>query len=318
MLYNLVNRYNIKSRCVLKKAVVIVLLAIAICFSYSFFGTEDVAYAADTPVENGTYRAAADITVYIWAGGVEKALFTIPNTYYFDVIGNSSGLYYINYDGSDTTAEYYVKSDANFVPLGEKDVGTLGGFTVELALTADSTFNKRISSTRFQDDAVTVAKTTSVSFIGFGKNFADADCAYVRYNNASYGYLPVANLKIKDTDKMLADYKIDFHPNYRTTVSDNTNDKTKEPIDNAKLIRIILIVGIVVPALVILFLLFKPSKKSRYDYDRNRGYDSGYSPYDRPRSRYRDDYDDGYGRPAPRRRDDYGDDYDDRGQGGRY
>ena len=79
-------------------------------------------------------------------------------------------------------------------------------------------------------------------------------------------------------------------------------DKTVETkaADPNKLTRIILIVGIVVPALVIVLLLFKPSKKGRYDYDRNSTMnDYGASPYDRPRSRYRDDYDDG------RRRDDY-------------
>ncbi len=299
----------------MKKAVIITLLAIAITFSFSFFGTDSVAYAEETtPVQNGTYRAAGDIDVYTYVlrGGtsVEKLLFTIPSTYYFDLT-NYEGVYSVTYNGKSDN--YFIKPDANFVALTEKDIGTLGGFSVELELTADCTFNNR-DGMFITDTAITVAETTAISFIGYGKNSADVDCAYVLYNNASYGYIPKANLKIKGTTTMLADYTIDFHPNYRTTVSDKPAGDKETP-DNAKLIRIVLIVGIVVPALVIMFLLFKPSKKSRYDYDRNRGYDMGNSPYDRPRSRYRDDYYDDYDRPAPPRgrRDDY-DDYDDRGR----
>jgi hypothetical protein len=78
-----------------------------------------------------------------------------------------------------------------------------------------------------------------------------------------------------------------------------------------------LIAGIVVPALIIIFLLFKPAggkQRNRYDYDRNRGYDTGASPYDRPRSRYDYDRDDYYNRDRGGR-DRY---YDDRDRRDRY
>lgn len=299
----------------MRKAVIITLLAIAITFSFSFLGTGSVAYAEDsTTAQNGTYRAASDVKVYTLLLSGEKELFTIPSTYYFEITGYYYGVYLITYNGS--SAGYYVKPDANFVALdSEKDKGTLDGFSVELALTADATLNKR-EDTIITDEAVTIGTTTSIRFIGFGKNTDDTDCAYVVYNNNTYGYIPTASLKIKDTETMLADYKIDFHPNYRTVVTETPAGKTETP-DNAKLIRIVLIIGIVVPALVIMFLLFKPSKKNRYDSDRNRGYDmGGASPYDRPRSRYRDEYYDDYDRPRGRR-DDYDDDEYYNSRGGR-
>ena len=161
----------------------------------------------------------------------------------------------------------------------------------------------------FTTKTLTPAEAPAITFIGKGE-YDGTSCIYVRCGG-EYGYIPTSCLKTKDSGVAMTDYIIDLHPNYRPTVVPDKNVETKAADPN-KLTRIILIVGIVVPALVIVLLLFKPSKKGRYDYDRNSTMnDYGASPYDRPRSRYRDDYDDG------RRRDDYrrdrrpDDDYDD-------
>ena len=161
----------------------------------------------------------------------------------------------------------------------------------------------------FTTKTLTPAEAPAITFIGKGE-YDGTSCIYVRCGG-EYGYIPTSCLKTKDGGVAMTDYIIDLHPNYRPTVVPDKTVETKASDPN-KLTRIILIVGIVVPALVIVLLLFKPSKKGRYDYDKNSTMnDYGASPYDRPRSRYRDDYDDG------RRRDDYrrdrrpDDDYDD-------
>ena len=78
--------YTIRSRCGLKKAVIITLLAIAITFSFSFLGTGSVANAEDsTPAQNGTYRAASDVKSMRVLPAAKKKLFTIPSTYYFEI-----------------------------------------------------------------------------------------------------------------------------------------------------------------------------------------------------------------------------------------
>ena len=298
---------NIVKGANLKKLSILVILLISVtCLTFAFMPASAVSHAESTSqtFENGTYRAASDIDVYL-ISNASAVLFTIPSTYYFDITDYSDGKYAITYNG---VSGLFIKSDANVARLTDADKEPRGGFSLELVLANDSDFYKQ-GSFGFKKESVTPDNSPAITFIGKGE-YDGTSCIYVRCGG-EYGYIPTSCLKTKDGGVAMTDYIIDLHPNYRPTVVPDKNVETKAADPN-KLTRIILIVGIVVPALVIVLLLFKPSKKGRYDYDRNSTMnDYGASPYDRPRSRYRDDYDDG------RRRDDYrrdrrpDDDYDD-------
>lgn len=303
---------NIVKGANLKKLSILVILLISVtCLTFAFMPASAVSHAensAETFVP-GTYRvknnATLDVYTRFLSSGMEIKLFEIPSTYYFDVDEIDGDVFNIKYNGLENL---YVKDASNFVPLTDADKEPLGGFTIELSLSSDASFYVKGKSA-FTMKTLTPAEAPAITFIGKGE-YDGTSCIYVRCGG-EYGYIPTSCLKTKDGGIAMTDYIIDLHPNYRPTV---VPDKTveKKAADPNKLTRIILIVGIVVPALVIVLLLFKPSKKGRYDYDRNSTMnDYGASPYDRPRSRYRDDYDDG------RRRDDYrrdrrpDDDYDD-------
>ena len=296
----------------LKRIIVFTTLVMtALCIALAFTPQGTISHAESTSgtFENGTYRAASDVDVYLisTAGAV---LFTIPSTYYFDITDYSDGKYAITYNG---VSGLFIKTDANVARLTDADKEPRGGFSLELVLANDSDFYKQ-GSFGFKKESVTPDNSPAITFIGKGEHDSKV-CAYVRYGS-DFGYIPYANLKTKDGGVAMSDYIIDLHPNYRPNVVTDKNTE-KKASDPNKLTRPILIVGIVVPALVIVLLLFKPSKKGRYDYDRNSTMnDYGASPYDRPRSRYRDDYDDGRRRDDyrrdRRRDDDYYDDYDDR------
>lgn len=300
----------------LKRIIVFTTLVMtALCIALAFSPTGTISHAessAETFV-SGTYRVKNNATLDVYTillNGTEVKLFEIPSTYYFEVTEHTNEIYVIKYNGIDGI---YVKNYENFVPLTDTDKEPLGGFTLELVLASDASFYKQ-TCTSFVETAITPDNSPAITFIGKGEHDGKV-CAYVKYGS-DFGYIPYANLKTKDGGVAMSDYIIDLHPNYRPNVvtDKNTDKKASDP---NKLTRTILIVGIVVPALVIVLLLFKPSKKGRYDYDRNSTMnDYGASPYDRPRSRYRDDYDDGRHRDDyrrdRRRDDDYYDDYDDR------
>lgn len=302
----------------MKKALLCLLLVMAVTFSFSFFGTADFA-AAETPYESGTYNARGDITVYanLSIGG-EQALFSIPETYYFNIIDkDGDNKYFITYNNISASAGCYIKADeSSFAELTAAETDNITGFTAELVLSGDSIEFYENNSLRIKEALpYAAADVTKVQFLGFA-TYNSTACAYVKLNDEKQGFMPVEGLKIKSDNTALSEYVIPDNPNY-SDVPDNgtTDNKASGGIDNSKLIRIILIVGIVVPALVIMFLLFKPSKKNHYDYDRNRDYNMGSSPYDAPRSRYRDDYYDDRRQPSRGRRDDYDDDdryYDNR------
>lgn len=271
---NIVKGANLK-----KLSILVILLISVMCLTFAFMPASAVSHAeTDGTYQLGTYRVKNNVSLDVYTrllNGTEIKLFEIPSTYYFDVTEIDGDVFYIKYNGLD---DLYVKDASNFVSLTDADKEPLGGFTIELSLSSDASFYVKGRS-GFTTKTLTPAEAPAITFIGKGE-YDGTSCIYVRCGG-EYGYIPTSCLKTKAAD-----------PN--------------------KLTRIILIVGIVVPALVIVLLLFKPSKKGRYDYDRNSTMnDYGASPYDRPRSRYRDDYDDG------RRRDDYrrdrrpDDDYDD-------
>ncbi len=301
---NIVKGANLK-----KLSILVILLISVMCLTFAFMPASAVSHAeTDGTYQLGTYRVKNNVSLDVYTrllNGTEIKLFEIPSTYYFDVTEIDGDVFYIKYNGLD---DLYVKDASNFVSLTDADKEPLGGFTIDLSLSSDASFYVKGRS-GFTTKTLTPAEAPAITFIGKGE-YDGTSCIYVRCGG-EYGYIPTSCLKTKDGGVAMTDYIIDLHPNYRPTVVPDKTVETKAADPN-KLTRIILIVGIVVPALVIVLLLFKPSKKGRYDYDRNSTMnDYGASPYDRPRSRYRDDYDDG------RRRDDYrrdrrpDDDYDD-------
>lgn len=309
--------YTISRGALLKKTI-LVLFAVAITLTLAFSGTGAVACAAETAdsdFEAGKeYRVplGESYPVYRMIDGEEVLLFDIPESYYFTFKESNKGKYYISYNGIEENI--YIKN-TGAMALSDKDAEPRGGFSLDLNLTGNATYY-RIGNF-VNAEPIVPSETISVSFIGFCKKYTHDDgtvlnnAAFVKVGN-SYGFIDNLNLETTDGETLSTFIgNVPLHVNYRPATDTGDDSRNKAAVDNNKLTRIILIVGIVVPAIIIVLLLFKPSKKNRYDYDRNRNIDYGSSPYDRPRSRYRDDYDDGYRPRAPRRDDRRRDDYDD-------
>lgn len=285
----------------MRKFLLFAAAAAAIVFCLSFSGPADSAMAASgggrEVSEGETYNAKSDISVYgNFQEDGEQLLFAIPATYYFTVtrISRDNDKYYVSYAGLTAKDYCYIRSDADFGALSNRDKGETGAFAEELEFSGEAAdFCETDGIYCIQDKKSVEAKdVSSVEFIGFSVRDG-IECAYVRLNGKTCGFVPRTALRTKSDGTSLEDFKIPPHPNY---VPEKTESKTEEEDEGMSLTRIILISGIAVSGLIITFLMFKPRKITRYDYERNRDYDMGSSPYDAPRSRYRDDPED-YGPP---------------------
>ncbi|MEG1612727.1 MAG: hypothetical protein RR357_01000 [Clostridia bacterium] len=317
----------------MKRFAIFLVLVLVLSFSFSgiFASAEEV-----TTYKNGTYKATEAITVYTMHGRKEVALFSIPATYYFDIIGKDEAVYFISYSSViGTEVEYFIQPTSKFIVPLATETAPKNGVKLPVNLTKESKDVQFYKNTYKGFSAITINKaTTTLYLIGGYVKHNNIDSAFVAVEdsanstNNGYGYIDRALLETKD-GASLTKYEIPMHVNSIPPVDDPGKDseivkKPTEPKDD-KIVKIILIIGIVVPALIIIFLLFKPSnskQKHRYDYNRNRGGDIGQSPYDQPRSRYTDERDEYYDRDRYRDRDDRGrddrdryrdrDDYDDR------
>lgn len=271
----------------------ILLLPIKIVYAES---TQEVVYAPVSDLENNEYAGTSTIQL-IHSNGT----FFIPESYYVSNISepitideNGTLMYSVSYMGET----FYIKSETAIqtttvtfadgvspspnVLLVPKEGAAIIYKNEVQALTAEHTIRFLGYGVKDQSQIFIVATKDGTSLFGF----ANRD----DFENFVVPYHPIAQA---DRDELLA--------NKYTPNPDNG-----DIIPNTSLaLRVILIIGICVPAVIIAFLLFKPSKAERtqgkntlrknrtrdeFDYDSPRTYSS-----DRPVG-YDDGYDRGYSR----------------------
>ena len=305
----------------------LILVVLIGCFSFpagATFADETVTLVA------GEYLKVTEDVTLISASFNRNEIMAVPATYYVQYLGYDEDaevnlFRYMDVEGtlSDADVKKLAKqTDSNF-ENAETDKNPNLDLTVVTdvldvsVLAIKSNKNGKKSAPTAED----FTAGTAFTFLGF-LTYQDVKYAFVKAADGAFWYVPSDVLLVTSVEgktvasAKLSTYVIPQHFYSRPPVEivnpedpSNGGDKKNNllSVDN-NVLRILLIIGIVRPAVIIIFLLFKPAAKKRvgYDYDRNRNYDVGPSPYDEPRSRYRDDdyYDRRY------RRDDY---YDRRG-----
>lgn len=224
-----------------------------------------------------------------------QPMFIIPKTYYVLKTGEQfqGNYYYVSYkniDGrllkSSVAAAQSLNVDSPFFS------STLQINSSESFILVHNIPSSTASEKLFFDDLA-----MNFEFIGI---MPDTDSAksdiwyYVRYNTDRYGYIH----STKTSNTTLAT-SITAHPNSlispspSPSISPSPNPNAPvEPTND--MLRVLLILGISVPAVIIVFLLFRPSSKTSRRPPRERSRD------------YYDDYEDDY------YEDDYYDNYRDR------
>lgn len=319
----------------MKKSAALIFISIfALAFTLGFVTAPSlVAHAADaeayimgsvSDLKNNSAAGASPIAVKDYDTG--NVLFYLPESYYVKVISKNTALdiYRVEYagltnlyiDASATVKEpEAVSFAANVSPYPNMllQLPENGGFTLS-GTNIDSTY--------------------TIKFLGFKGDNKDENIYVTASKNDTtlQGAVPKSAFTA---------FSLPYHPITEaerqaliTPPPSGGEDGQLAP-KSSETLRIILIIGIIVPAVLIVFLLFKPTKDGKnnydkraikhkrandYDYDRDRRYDADKS-YDRDRydRDYRGDggsrYDErGYDRPYRDERDFRGGsrDYDDR------
>lgn len=303
----------------------ILLLPMKIAYAES---TQDVVYAPVSDLENNEYAGASTLKLIHSKGEIY-----IPESYYVSNISapitiddKGTLMYSVLYCGEI----FYIKTETSIQPTTitfQDDVSPFPNVT--LILKEDALL--------FIDN-VEITSDYTIKLLGYGANDPNLVFVSAIYNgDKHFGFITIDNLE---------PFVVPYHPIAQAERDAILASKYQPDPDNGDIVpntslslRIILIIGICVPALIIAFLLFKPSgndrtqgkntlrksrKRDEFDYDSSRtyssdrqngyddGYDRGYSRgYNDARSNNRDprDYDD---------RDRYDNNYDNRDNRGGY
>ncbi len=222
---------------------------------------EDGNFFAVNDTNNTFYVFDTDSSAYI-------KKFIIPSTYYVKVIGSVNNDYlpvvYMGISGyiKVSTAPTTVSSITNPYP------------NVTITLT-DVKVKPNSTDSRYSFETLSSDK---ILYLG---SFTDADS--VKWYALSIDSTSVIYYA-KATNTTSPELTVTAHPNSTSLPSDGngqTDTTTDDDGINNTVVRIILIIGIVIPAMIILFLIFKPHKKN-------------VSHRRLPEDKHDDDYYDGY------------------------
>lgn len=312
----------------IKFAITLICLAVVLFLAtWVIFSCTPTAYADSevevvlAPVSNLKDNATAGVsTLKLNHKGTSEDIY-IPESYYIKDIRKIEFLadfYSVSYCDTEF---YYMGTDLKTTTVSFAD-GVNPSPDVRLTLKDDVTATI---------EGALVTNDYTIKLIGYNQSGTQVYVRATINDNSYYGFVPVDSFK---------PFTVPYHPIAQAERDELIADIPEPVIPGGDIVpntslalRIILIIGIAVPAVIIALLLFKPTKstkrmlnnkrKDEYDYDdprrRDRADDlySGrdraddlYSGRDRADDRYadrRDNYDDRY---APRRNDRYDDRYD--------
>lgn len=276
-----------------------VLLPCTIAFASD---TQEVLWAPVSDLEHNEYAGKSSILLYN-----NEDEFYIPESYYVtDIQENKApGFYTVKYCG----IEFAYLSDGN---LSKQNVSFSDGVSPYPNVTLHP-----INGADLLLSSITITDEYTITFLGYSTK--EDDKIYVVARHDGYEVFGFALTSVFEP------FTVPYHPNAEAERNSILNAKpAPDPekgdiVPNTSLaLRIVLIIGIAIPAVVIVILLFKPTKNDHrsgtnqmhrrqrgdFDYDSSRSYapNDGYDdrrPYDnryddRYDSRYNDRYDNRY------------------------
>lgn len=217
------------------------------------------AFAADTP------HIVADGDVWLLSGDGVR-LFMLPDTYYARINNLDEKFYYVTFNGVSG------KVDKNTVSA----VGyhtTAAGTSREIGVSADfsefTAINLKVSPDVTSDSAAEVPVGASITFLGVYPA-ETLTWYYVKYEN-SYGYIRADRTTMPSPD--IEPFVPEVPPSEDVSApADNTaapsDGSVMDALDDNEL-KIIIIVGLAVPAIAVVVLLFRSrgAGRSREPYD---------------------------------------------------
>lgn len=289
---------------VLAKTCIIVMLA-ALVFLAAFICVHqtNIAFAEDTVkvvkasagnLASNAYAGKSAVKIYYGDNA-----FYIPESYFVQVkkqLG-PSGYYSVSYCGE----EFYIESgfDSETISVSENE-----NLSPDVRLTLKSDVNLMINNKSITNDY-------TIKLLGYSEDGNEIFASATLNGDTIYGFIPKSYLEAFNVPyQKRAQAKREAILSAKTTPE--ISDGNISP-NTSLALRIVLIIGITVPAVIIVILLFKPSKDDRrrskravrrerggdIDYDESRSYrhsNDRYDDYDRRPYDRREGYDRSYDR----------------------
>ena len=264
--------------------VIIFCLAIAVLAFFVAFKTTDVALADGEVyyyLKQATQSKTAVSSTMEFKNADGTSLFKIPETYYVKVVEVNADSISVSYMGlagtiqKDDSLQAVTTTAISKVAITENNAYPV----IELKPTGEQIAYKNIITEAEEN------KETSLSKVYYmGESLIapyDICIKIVLGDNTYYGY---ANKSTFES------YTISSNQE----VIDAINNANASPIskatntNNSKALRVILIIGLIIPAIVIALLIFIPRKSEQYDKARMHGKKTSFIDYDKTRSTEQD------------------------------
>ena len=262
--------------------VIIFCLAIAVLAFFVAFKTTDVALADDAGyyyLKQATQSKTAVSSTMEFKNADGTSLFKIPETYYIKIVEVNSDSISVSYMGLAGTIQKNEDLKAVSITAISKVAITENNAypVIELKPTG-----AQIAYTNMNDVETNVdASIVKAYFMGEAMDGSNIYIKFVTDNSTFYGYANKSTFEsytISSNQEVIdAIDNANASPMSKTT---NTN--------NSKALRVILIIGLIIPAIVIALLIFIPRKSEQYDKARMHGKKTSFIDYDKTRSTEQD------------------------------
>lgn len=230
------------------KKTLLLLLGIICLFSVS---TATVFCVTNTP------HIVIEGEVWLLNDAGEK-LFMLPNTYYAKILDLDETYYYVTFNGVTGKVS---KTTVSTVGYHTVATGTMEELNIADEYAEFESIGIKATPTLSAATSFSLPIGKAFTFIGSYPT-AEGTWYYVKYNDL-YGYIKQERTTMKELK--LADFVPETAP-VETVAEPEESTESGNSLLEDKTLRIIIIVGLAIPAVIIVILLFRPSRaRRRYD-----------------------------------------------------
>ncbi len=226
----------------------------------SFSTVTGVAYAEETKyilINNDSTNLYSDATC-------NKTLCTLPASYYAQFKSENDVSYEVVFAGANG---YIKKSPDASAPQKDSLVSSDYENMVSKLSQSKTTQSTKLYDTD-TDAETTIEANTNFTYLGKRKRYG-ATLYYVKIGGNTFGYFMASDLEHFSESSIPKYTKPTPAPSATAETSANASAKAQPSESNNGVVRILLIIGICIPAVTIVYLLFKPAKApdARYTGD---------------------------------------------------
>ena len=198
----------------------------------------------------------------VWLSDAEGVrLFMLPNTYYARINNLDENYYYVTFNGVSGKVN---KNEVSTVGYHTQATGTLRDLTIAEEYSEFTAINLKTSPDLGAENAVAVPVTATVTFIGTYPT-SSGMWYYVKYEQF-YGYIRAE--RTETPEMIIPDFVPEPEPDTETSAPPSENEEDEGVLSalESRELQIVIIVGLAIPAIAIVVLLFRPRAGKREKY----------------------------------------------------